>query len=150
MVIARPELSLHPHFCHICNTVVEETTNPLLALKVLTDSCGGGSPSRLAINQSRSFRSLAINESWLYLYCLSNNRHVMALLLSIKNCFEILPWQPTTLGKKTGLKLSRTKSNCTIFSGKNSCAVMFTVKKSFKHTERSLVEPLAQHVELLR
>ena len=40
------------------------TTNSLLALKAyLTDSCGGGSPSRLATNDSRSFRSLVINES---------------------------------------------------------------------------------------
>ena len=49
----------NPHFFHICNIVVGATTNPLLTLKTnLTDSCGGGNPSRLAINEPRSFQSL--------------------------------------------------------------------------------------------
>ena len=51
--IARRERSPNPHLYRICNTVVGATTNPLLALKPnLTDSCGGGSPSPLAINES--------------------------------------------------------------------------------------------------
>ena len=51
--IARSERSSNPHLCRICNTVVGATTNPLLALKTnLRDSCGGGGPSHLAINES--------------------------------------------------------------------------------------------------
>ena len=50
--IARPERSPNPHLCRICNTVVGAITNPLLALKTnLTDSCVGGSLSRLSINK---------------------------------------------------------------------------------------------------
>ena len=51
--IARPERSPNPHLCRICNTVSGATTNPLLALKTnLTDSCGDGNPSHLAISES--------------------------------------------------------------------------------------------------
>ena len=58
------ERSPNFYLYRICNTVVRATTNPPLALKTnLTDSCDGGSPPRLAINESRSFRSLAIKES---------------------------------------------------------------------------------------
>ena len=51
--IARPEPFPNPHLCCICNTVFGAITNSLFALKTnLTDSCDGGSPSRLAINES--------------------------------------------------------------------------------------------------
>ena len=52
-------------------------TNSLLSLKTnLTYNCGGGSPSRLAINESRSFRGLAINESWLFWPSLAHHSHL--------------------------------------------------------------------------
>ena len=68
--ISRPKRSLNSHLCRIRNSVVGTATNPLLALKTnLTDICASGRLSRLAINESRSFRSLAINESWLLFFC---------------------------------------------------------------------------------
>ena len=64
--IAWLERSLNPHLSHICNTVVKTKINPLFALKTnLTDSYGSESLFRLALNESRSFQSVAINESWL-------------------------------------------------------------------------------------
>ena len=68
--IARPKRSLNPRLCRICNTVVEATTNPQLALKTnLTDSCGGGSPS--SCNKRVSLVSKPCNKRVLTGLCLS-------------------------------------------------------------------------------
>ena len=78
--IASPERSPISHLSRIWNTVFGATTNPMLALKTnLTNSCGGGSPSRLAINESRSFPSL--NCIWLQ----SIQVFFSSLFITIKN-----------------------------------------------------------------